>query len=131
MKPTMKRPNLKPLAVLVFATATTLLAANGTWLNKVPETERTRVNPMDNNAATIAAGAKLFQHHCASCHGTDAQGLGSRPGLLSSRVHDATEGELEWLLRNGSMARGMPSWSRLPEPQRWQLVRYLHTLPER
>jgi hypothetical protein len=24
--------------------------------------------------------------------------------------------------------KGMPVWSRLPEPQRWQLVRYLKSL---
>lgn len=57
-----------------------------------------------------------------------ARGRGSRPSLHSDRVHKATDGELKGLLTNGNLARGMPSWSRLPEAQRWQIVRYLRTL---
>ena len=48
-----------------------------------------------------------------------------RPSLHSERVRAATPGELEWLLKNGSMKNGMPSWSRLPEQQRWQIVSFL------
>jgi len=37
--------------------------------------------------------------------------------------HGNTEAafSLEWLLTNGSLRNGMPSWSRLPEQQRWRL----------
>jgi hypothetical protein len=31
-------------------------------------------------------------------------------------------------LTNGVVRRGMPVWSKLPEPQRWQLVTYLKSL---
>jgi mono/diheme cytochrome c family protein len=41
---------------------------------------------------------------------------------------EATEGDLHWLLVNGNPRRGMPSWSRLPDPQLWQLVTYLKSL---
>ena len=30
-----------------------------------------------------------------------------------------------WLLTNGVVRKKMPAWSKLPEPQRWQLVRFL------
>ena len=40
----------------------------------------------------------------------------------------ANPGELEWLLKNGSMKNGMPSWSRLPEQQRWRIVAFLKSL---
>ena len=50
------------------------------------------------------------------------------PNLHSERVRAATPGELEWLLKNGSMKNGMPSWSRLPEQQRWQIVAFLKSL---
>jgi mono/diheme cytochrome c family protein len=73
------------------------------------------------------AGAKLYAQHCAQCHGVDAAGRGSKPGLHGRRVQRATPGELEWLLRNGNLGRGMPSWSRLPERQRWQIVTFLKT----
>ena len=36
----------------------------------------------------------------------------------------ATPGTLFWILTNGVVRRGMPVWSKLPEPQRWQIVTY-------
>lgn len=105
-------------------------SSEGGWLRHVPANARQRTNPLKDDAEASTAGAKLFRHDCASCHGTDARGRGSRPGLSSDRIHNATDGELEWLLTNGNLAHGMPSWSRLPEAQRWQLVQYLRTLPD-
>lgn len=113
----------------MYISSAPLTAADGGWLKRVPEDARVRTNPLAQDAGASAAGEKLFQRNCAACHGTEARGRGSRPSLRSSRVQSATDGELEWLLTNGDLAHGMPSWSRLPEGERWQLVRYLHTLP--
>ena len=51
-----------------------------------------------------------------------------KPGLRSDRIKSATDGDLEWFLRQGDLGHGMPSWSRLPEAQRWQLVSYLRSI---
>src|SRR5437763_7705321 len=109
-----------------FALATAMLFANagGSWLEHVPEKERAQPNPFADDHEAVQAGAKMFQQHCASCHGKEAEGKGKRPSLRSERVQAATPGEIQWLLKNGSLAAGMPSWSRLPEQQRWQLVTY-------
>jgi mono/diheme cytochrome c family protein len=40
----------------------------------------------------------------------------------------ATEGDLHWLLVNGNMAHGMPSWSKLGDPQIWQVITYVKSL---
>lgn len=101
---------------------------DGLWMIKVPDKARAKRNPFADEASAVAAGAKLYRQNCASCHGHDATGLSTRPSLHSERVRAATEGELEWLLKNGSMKNGMPSWSRLPEQQRWQIVSYLKSL---
>jgi len=111
--------------------ATFLFAASigdGAWKTKVPDKERVRQNPFDSQSTAIAAGAKLFHQNCASCHGNEAGGTGKKPGLHTDRIRESTPGELEWLLKNGSMKNGMPSWSRLPEQQRWQIVSYLKSL---
>ena len=114
----------------LFAFSTVLYAAsNGAWLNKVPQPERARANPYAADGNAVVAGSILYKRDCASCHGDDAQGIGRHPSLRTQRVHDATDGDLHWLLTNGSLAHGMPSWSRLPDSQRWQLTRYLHSLP--
>ena len=97
-------------------------------LFRSPEKDRATANPMANDPEAPLAGAKLFQQHCASCHGHDAEGKSKHPGLHSDLVREAQPGELQWLLTNGSLRRGMPSWSRLPEEQRWQIVTYLKTL---
>ena len=103
-------------------------AGDGLWMTKVPERDRARQNPFDSEANAVAAGAKLFRQNCSSCHGNEATGLKDRPNLHSDRIRVATSGELEWLLKNGSMKNGMPSWSKLPEQQRWQIVAFLKSL---
>ncbi len=117
-------------ALLVLASVSVLLAAagEGAWLKNVPDKERARANPLAEEPLSAAAGGKLFRQHCASCHGEDARGKGKKPSLHSDHIRNATPGELQWLLTNGSLKNGMPSWSRLPEPQRWQIVSYLKSL---
>ena len=106
---------------------------NGAWLSKVPAKDRARTNPFANNPDARAAGANIFAEHCAPCHGEEAQGRQDgkhvRPNLQSDRIKQAKPGELFWLLTNGSQKNGMPSWSRLPEAQRWQLITFLKSLP--
>lgn len=105
-------------------------AGDGKWMTHVPERDRVRVNPYANDVSARAAGAKLYAQHCAECHGKEAEGGHGRPALVSGRVRHASDGELQWLLRNGSLRNGMPSWSSLPEQQRWQIVSYLRGLQE-
>jgi mono/diheme cytochrome c family protein len=103
-------------------------AGDGKWLTKVPQAARERPNPFGDDPNAAVAGAKLFEQYCATCHGKQAEGSSKRPNLHSDRLKQAAPGDLEWLLTNGSLRNGMPSWSRLPEPQRWQLVTFLKSL---
>lgn len=116
------------LFFLFLSLCAVTFAATGSWLAKVPAKDRARMNPLAGDPEAVEAGRRIFLQRCASCHGENAGGIGRRPSLHSMRVHAATDGELQWLLRNGSLGQGMPAWSNLPEIQRWQLVRYLHTL---
>ncbi|SPE24400.1 conserved exported hypothetical protein [Candidatus Sulfotelmatomonas gaucii] len=126
----MKKPeNVCFVLALLLASAAAVLAADGSWLQRVPAIERHLVDPYDNQPQAIAAGKFLFSEHCAQCHGSDAHGRHGHPDLRSERVARATDGELAWLLRNGSLAKGMPSWSTLPEPERWQIIAFLRSLP--
>jgi mono/diheme cytochrome c family protein len=103
-------------------------AADGSWLKHVPNADRAIRNPFAGQADAIAGGAKLFSDHCASCHGKDGRGHGRKPSLLSERVQQATDGEIFWLLKNGNLGRGMPSWSKLPEESRWEVITYVRNL---
>ena len=97
-------------------------------LAKVPAKAAGRHNPLEADPEALAAGAKLFELHCAECHGANANGGKKGPSLRAEEVQQATPGTLFWLLTNGVVRKGMPVWSRLPEPQRWQLVSYIKSL---
>lgn len=97
-------------------------------LAKVPAKAAGRHNPLEADPEALAAGAKLFELHCAECHGATADGGKKGPSLRAEEVQQATPGTLFWLLTNGVVRKGMPVWSRLPEPQRWQLVSYIKSL---
>ena len=96
---------------------------------KVPERARVRRNPLEPDPEAVAAGKKLFGQHCAECHGTNAEGSEKAPNLHADEVQKATPGTLFWILTNGVVRRGMPVWSKLPEPERWQIVSFLKSLP--
>jgi mono/diheme cytochrome c family protein len=97
-------------------------------LAKAPKKASQRRNPLEGDPDAVPAGANLFDQHCAECHGELAEGSRKGPNLRVEAVQQATPGTLFWLLTNGVVRRGMPVWSKLPEPQRWQLVAYLKSL---
>lgn len=114
--------------VFVLAAAVACLGADGSWLKHVPEADRNRANPFASQPEAIAAGGRVFEDHCAKCHGEDGLGRGKRPSLRSDRVQQASDGEIFWLLRNGNLPKGMPTWAALPEPMRWQIIAYIKSL---
>lgn len=97
-------------------------------LAKAPAKAVARHNPLESDPDAIAAGGKLFAQHCAECHGETADGGKKAPSLRVEQIQQAPPGALFWLLTNGVVRRGMPVWSKLPEPQRWQLVSYIKSL---
>lgn len=97
-------------------------------LAKAPKKAVVRRNPLESDPDAVAAGANLFDQHCAECHGDMAEGGHKAPSLLADEVRQSTPGTLFWILTNGVVRRGMPVWSKLPEPQRWQIVSYLKSL---
>lgn len=97
-------------------------------LSKAPEKARAKRNPLEADPDAIPAGRNLFERHCAECHGSAAEGSKRAPSLRAPEVQAAAPGAIFWVLTNGVVRRGMPVWSRLPEPQRWQLVTYIKSL---
>ena len=127
---------MRPLKLFLFgglATVLTVGAAATTsspW-DGVPSKDHVRINPLKGKPDLLAGGAALFKDHCAQCHGRDAEGRApDKPSLRSERIRMATDGDLEWFLRQGDLRGGMPSWSNLPQGQRWQLVLYLRSLDD-
>jgi mono/diheme cytochrome c family protein len=133
------RANLISLLCAVIATLLALLqsvsAQNSTKSNatyaelaKAPEKARAKKNPLENDPEAVVAGRILFKQHCAECHGETAEGGKKAPSLRAPEVQNAEPGAIFWLLTNGVSRRGMPVWSKLPEAQRWQIVKFLKSL---
>lgn len=119
------------LSGLVFVVTLAAGAATVSRFNKVPAKDHARTNPLAGNAKAVEGGAAIYRDHCAQCHGADAMGDGKKkPALKSEEIKNATDGDLEWFLRQGDLRGGMPSWSSLPQAQRWQVVAYLRTLQQ-
>src|SRR5260370_6040283 len=87
-----------------------------------------RRNRLKSDLTAVAAGRNLFDQHCAKCHGDAAEGGKKGPTLRAEEVQASPPGAIFWLLTNGVVRRGTPVWSKLPEPQRWQLVSYIKSL---
>ena len=104
-----------------------LAAASGSLMQKVPPKAASMSNPLLGQENARRAGAKLYARDCAACHGPAGEGIGKAPPLDRTAIHQARPGALFWVLRNGSLGRGMPSFAYLPEAQRWQIVTYLRS----
>jgi mono/diheme cytochrome c family protein len=87
-----------------------------------PSEDAAKPNPFAGRSDVIAGGTKLFRHRCATCHGEDARGTLKGPDLSNPEVQAQTDGALFWKISSGNAHQGMPSFSFLPEAQRWQLV---------
>src|SRR6266545_3415744 len=95
---------------------------------RAPAEATEKHNPLSDKVDLAAGGKKLFTRNCVECHGPMGQGLKKAANLPLPVVQEQTDGALFWKITNGNPNRGMPSFSRLPELQRWQLVLYLREL---
>jgi len=83
--------------------------------------------------SSLANGRRYYQQNCSVCHG-DA-GMGNGPttkygvpaiNLMTDMTKARADGYIYGMLRNG---RGsMPSYNRIEEPDRWDVVNYVRAL---
>jgi mono/diheme cytochrome c family protein len=112
----------------ILLSATLAFAVSSHWQH-VPLKDHARSNPMASNPEAVASGSLVYQDHCQQCHQVNAEGDGhKRPSLRSERIRAATDGDLEWFLRQGDLRHGMPTWSSLPVEQRWQVIAWLRSI---
>lgn len=104
------------------------LAAQDAHFHNAPPSSAELKNPYGGQHAALIAGSKLYTANCGSCHGINGRGTGNIPPLSHGPAQTAPDGEVFWFITHGSPANGMPSWERLSERQRWQVVTYVKSL---
>ena len=100
-----------------------------------PEAQQLK-NPVPSDAESIAAGKKLYQRYCASCHGPEGKGDGSlalsggTPADLTDEAWDygSTDGEIFVVIRDGVSSDMQGYKDRLTEKQIWQVVTFIRSL---
>lgn len=115
------------------------------------EQVRSWKNPLPSTQESLEKGKQLFQGKafCITCHGRDGKGLGAdiEPGTLKGPLPRnftdkdwqaaRTDGELFWILKNGSKGTAMAPFIPLilTEEEAWQVLLYVrafgqnHTTP--
>jgi len=119
-------------AIAAFVVSSVIAAAQTRPLDPdwvAPDHEAARINPLQTAPELTAGGAKIFSQRCTECHGEAGRGTADAPDLGSPEVQAQSDGALFWKISSGNTHDGMPSFSFLPVPQRWQLVLHLRTLP--
>ncbi|MET0516586.1 MAG: c-type cytochrome [Nitrospiraceae bacterium] len=109
---------------------------------QAPQEFLTKTNPLPSSNATIQAGKTLFLQTaqpvaCAMCHGDKGNGEGFMGAALmppprnftcGAMMKDLPDGQLFWIIKNGSPGTGMMSFAGLPDDQVWQLIHYVRSL---
>ncbi len=100
-----------------------------------------KINPLLPDRENIDAGEKLFQSSadpvaCAQCHGKRGNGNGPMSKMFNPVPRNFTcaqtmtaipDGQLYWIIKNGSIGTSMPGFNKLNDNQIWQLVIYLRS----
>ena len=96
-------------------------------------------NPVAATPESIASGRKLYDRHCAECHGDTGkgdgmagEGLDERPSNLvdGEWEHGSTDGEIFVVIRDGAGPKSemKPFAKKIPDRQIWDVVNFVRTL---
>jgi glucose/arabinose dehydrogenase len=120
-------PKFYSVAILTLCSVGLLHAVDDKF-HDAPDSAKEMKNPYEGQAAAAKAGHLAYARNCLSCHGKTGGGTGNVPSLVDGKLNSVSSGEIFWFVTKGDKDNGMPSWSFLPEQQRWQIVTYVREM---
>ncbi len=120
------------LLLLIAIMALGSLALYAQAKKEVPATDKKRTAPFLFTPESVAAGNKIYQANCNSCHGDPGKNnyakLNPIPGDPASEDYQKnSDGEIFYILTHGKGVL-MPVFANtLSEDQRWQVISYIRT----
>ena len=149
----LKRPLLAMLLITTIGGSTLAISAHRSPANEecpqprftgmAPAALYNRVNPLQANRSNLRAGKELYEElsnpGCAVCHGDAGDGRGQlsdqfdpapRNFACAATVEGIADGQLHWIIQNGSPGTAMPSFAYLNDEEIWQLVIYLRSFTD-
>ena len=111
---------------------------------QAPDNIRGQKNPIKRTYELLYEGESLFQVDaqptaCKICHGVSGNGLGimaqglnppPRNFTCAETMKNISDGQLFWIIRNGSPGTGMPAFKNLKDREIWLIIHYLRKLSE-
>src|SRR3954452_21163660 len=125
------------MLLIVSALMSMLGAVSGGQGN--PEAARLR-NPVAATADSVSEGKRLYQRHCASCHGANAEGgsgndlIPAAPDLTDKEwKHGGSDGEIFSAIKNGipPELNMVPFGEQLKDQEIWSVVNYIRSLAKK
>lgn len=148
--------NTKPLKLIsgflaVFLLGFFLYGSIAVAANECPQSRKTKTapskflnkgNPLRKEPRHIKKG-KVLSHikakpvACKQCHGMLGDGNGAMATSLKPKPRNFTcrltmgkisDGQLFWIIKNGSKGTSMPAYKHLSDEKVWQLIHYIRSL---
>ncbi len=151
----MKRSCIQPFYALPIIIASCLLAACNSQPTQssnagcpqdrttemAPASSASMLNPLPANNENRDAGEDLYHSSakplaCVECHGDKGNGNGRMASMFEPSPRNFTcstlmtglpDGQLFWIIKNGSIGTSMPAFDKLTDKQIWQLTIYLRS----
>ena len=109
---------------------------------KAPEDFYNLKNPLEATPENLKKGKMLYQVRakpmpCKHCHGVTGDGRGPmsvgfnpppRDFTCTKTIKGVPDGQLFWIIKNGSPGTGMLVYKRLKDEQIWQILLYVRQL---
>lgn len=131
-------------ALIAFSLSANVLASGGDCPQSrdteyAPAHIASMMNPLAITDDNIDAGEDLYHGDvepvaCQACHGDEGDGDGPMARMFSppprdftcaSTMQEITDGQLFWIIKNGSIGTSMPAFDKVSDEKIWQLVMYV------